>query len=204
MPVIELIQGNGCNIRCWTITESTILLESACRLSKINPVNSFTLETRYQQYMVTQLLFAELFPGDQLTYESTGKPVTNSAMHVSISHCGNTVVMMKSEVACGIDIERIHPRVEKVKHKFLNDEELLRIESAPTEELVRYWTAKEAMFKVYGSEAVFMKSNIFIDRVTSFNAEAALTDGALTLRRSIQYRVINDMMLAWTETTHGS
>lgn len=204
MPVNELIRGKGCLIANWTITEGSEALERACDKAGINPVNNFTLEARYQQYLVTQLLFAEMFQGEKLSYESTGKPVTNSEHFVSISHSGNTVVIMKSDVACGVDIERIHPRVEKVKHKFLNDEELIRVKAGSHEELVRYWTAKEAMFKVYGSQDVFMRSNIFVNNVTSSQADALLRDGELVISRTINYRVLGEMMLAWTETNHGS
>jgi phosphopantetheinyl transferase len=203
MAVNELIRGKGCTIKCWAIDESTEALEAGCRAAGITPVNNFTLVARYRQYLVTQLLFAEMFPGEILTYESTGKPVTNSDNYISISHCGDTVVMMKSNTACGVDIERIHSRVEKVKHKFLTDEELARVEAASTEELVRYWTAKEAMFKVYGSEDVFMRSHIFVNNVTSSKAEATLLDGELALSRIIRYCVYSDMILAWTEE-HGS
>lgn len=204
MPVNELIRGKGCSIACWTITEGSVALERACGEAGLIPVNNFTLEARYQQHLVTQLLFAQMFQGEKLSYESTGKPVTNSEHFVSISHSGNTVVMMKSDVACGVDIERMHPRIEKVKHKFLNDEELIRLTAASNEELVRYWTAKEAMFKVYGSQGVFMRSNIFVNNVTSSQADALLRDRELIISRTINYRMLGEMILAWTETNHGS
>lgn len=204
MPVNEVIRGEGCSVHSWSVVESTAELESQCLDNGISAMNNFSLESRYQQFLVTQLLFVTMFPGQKLSYESTGKPITNSNSFVSISHSGKIVVMMKSEIACGVDIERIHPRVEKVKHKYLTDDELLRVQSASTEELVRYWTAKEAMFKVHGSEDVFMRSNIFVENVSSSQADVQLRDGELTLKRTIRFRVDGDMMLAWTEASHGT
>jgi phosphopantetheinyl transferase len=201
MPVTESITGKGCVIECWTITESAGELENLCRRAGIEPVNTFALEDRYKQHMTTLLLFNRLFTGHQLRYHSTGKPYVTQGPYVSISHSADTVVMMRADAECGTDIEGIHPRVAKVRRKFLNDDELVRVQDADTETLVRYWTAKEAMFKVYGSETVFMRSNIFVDSVTASLARAELRDGDLILKRTIQYRVVKNMILAWTETT---
>lgn len=202
MPVTETISGETCRIHSWKITESTAELEEACRAAGIVPLNNFVLEDRYKQHMATLLLFDGLFAGETLQYASTGKPYVKEGTYVSISHSGDTVVMMRSGTECGVDIECIHPRVEKVKHKFLDDEELLRVQGANIETMTQYWTAKEAMFKVYGSQEVFMRNNIFVRDVTAQHAKAELRDGTIVLKRNIRFHVLGDMMLAWTEPTH--
>jgi phosphopantetheinyl transferase len=203
MPITESFEGNGCRIECWTISESTAELENLCNVNGIATANTFALESRYQQHMATQLLFNHLFGAGEglLQYHSTGKPYVygSELHHVSISHSGVRVTMMKSGHACGVDIERIHPRVEKVKHKFLNDDELVAVNGAPTFTVVQYWTAKEAMFKVYGSQEVFMRNNIVVSAVNGDEACAELKDRDLTLKRRIVFRVVDDMLLAWTE-----
>lgn len=199
MPVTEIISRNACRIECWAITESVAELERLCAESGITPVNNFVLEARYQQYMVTQLLFCRLFENETLKYKPSGKPYVSESRFISISHSGDVVVMMRSESECGVDIERIHPRVEKVKHKFLSDEELERVKDEDFRTLVLYWTAKEAMFKVYGSEDVFMRSNIFVSDVTSLSAHAELRDGELVIERAVYYHLLDEMMIAWTE-----
>lgn len=111
--------------------------------------------------------------------------------------------MMKSDHACGVDIERIHPRVRKVRHKFLNDAELLVTANSSDFLLTQYWTAKEAMFKVYGNDTVFMRSNIFADNLSDTEGIANLKDGSLEIRRKIRFHVNGDMILAWTERIDG-
>lgn len=200
MPVTETISKHTSTIECWTITESTAELERLCANCGIQPVNNFALEARYRQYMVTQLLFRRLFDLEELRYHENGKPYASGSRSVSISHSGDVVVMMRSQHECGVDIERIHQRVEKVKHKFLSDEELERVEGAAIHTLVQYWTAKEAMFKVYGSQDVFMRSNIFINDVGSSHAHAELRDGDMVILRDIYFHQLNDLLLAWTAT----
>ncbi len=170
-----------------------------CDAAGINLVNTFALESRYQTYLATQLLCKGLFGTGVLRYHPTGKPYIDQLRKVSISHSGNLVVMMRSVDECGVDLEKIHSRVQKVSHKFLNDEELERVNGAPVETLVRYWCAKEAMFKVYGSQDVFMRSNIFVDDVTEAGAKAVLIDGDLRIPRTIKFHTLDGMMLAWTE-----
>ena len=183
----------------WTITEAVNELEHLCSGLNVADGSGFSLEARYKQYLVTQLLHRRLFPESELSYEPTGKPVVSNGRHISISHSGDIVVMMESAAACGTDIEKIHPRVEKVKRKFLSDDELHLYAGASTEELTRLWTAKEAMFKVHGSDTVFMRSNIFVQLISPELAHARLWDGSLEIQRNIRFHINGDMILAWTE-----
>lgn len=199
MPVtseIDLINGL---ILCWHVAESTEELEHLCVQRDIILPPPMHLESRRKQVMATSLLHAQLFPGTILSYTGTGKPVIDSNNHVSISHSGEMLVMMKSSIPCGIDIERIHSRVQKVRHKFLNDDELVETEHASDHIVTQYWTSKEAMFKVSGSDRVFMRSNIFVRDLNADHATAVLIDGAEEIRRKIRFHVNEDMILAWTE-----
>lgn len=183
---------------CWKIIESVNALELLCSDNSVSLNSTFPLESRNKQYMATLLLFAKLFPETSLQYLPSGKPVVSNGEYLSISHSGDLVVMMRSAIPCGVDIEQIHPRVEKVKHKFLSDEELTR--NSTLEQLTQYWTAKEAMFKVHGTDTVFMRSNIFVKILSPSEADAILLDGELEIKRKIRFRVTDNMILAWTET----
>ncbi|WP_431218070.1 4'-phosphopantetheinyl transferase family protein [Puia sp. P3] len=69
-------------------------------------------------------LFPE-FPVEEIMIADTRQPfLASQRFHFSISHCGNyaaAVVSLSSRV--GVDIEQISPRIERVGHKFLDDEE---------------------------------------------------------------------------------
>jgi phosphopantetheinyl transferase len=192
MPITSEIATEGGKIAWFTIVESIVELEGQCGALGLNTFADVRLEPRRGQLMATALLHHHLFPGMHLSYESTGKPVVDGNAHISISHSGNSVVMMRADFPCGIDIERVHERVSKVRHKFLSDEELTLTAGSDHYVLTQYWTAKEAMFKVYGSEEVFMRSNIFVHKLTADQAAAILRDGSLELKRKIRYRVTED------------
>ncbi len=74
-------------------------------------------------------------------------------LHISISHSSTTCLLAVSDRPIGVDIESPRPQLARVAHKFLMDEEsarLDRVEERHTyiHELLRYWTAKEATFKL--------------------------------------------------------
>lgn len=199
MPVINEIETAGGKILCWQVNESAGSLEQQCLQYGLEIPPQMHLESRRNQVMATSLLHRLIFPGTSLSYARTGKPMVSNDQHISISHSGDILVMMKSDYSCGVDIERIHPRVRKVRHKFLNDTELLVTTNSSDFTLTQYWTAKEAMFKVYGSDAVFMRSNIFVYSLSDTEAIAELKDGSLEIRRKIRFHINGDMILAWTE-----
>lgn len=183
----------------WHVTEAAEELEQKCVKHELTLPVAMHLESRRNQVMATSLLHRLLIPGTILSYETTGKPLVNNGQFVSITHCGDMLVMMRSDSACGVDIERIHPRVRKVRRKFLNDEELELTRDASDFTLTQYWTAKEAMFKVYGSDEVFMRSNIFVSHLSETESIAELKDASLEIKRKIRFQIIDDMILAWTE-----
>lgn len=202
MPVTDKILTSDGIIHYWETNETSDELIALCNSRAITAFNDIQLESRRKQMMVTALLHHELFPATQLNYAPTGKPYVTSEDKISISHSGNIVIMMKSKSECGVDIEHIHPRIRKVRHKFLSDSELLITADLPDRILAQFWTAKEAMFKVSGSDAVFMRSNIFVDEIDNDQATAVLIDGAQKIIRRIRYHYKNEMVIAWTEIIH--
>jgi phosphopantetheinyl transferase len=81
------------------------------------------------QHLAGRYLLRHLFPDfplDLIKIADTRKPyLENEAYHFSISHCGDYAAVIVSKTArVGIDIEVPTPKVEKIKHKFLHEEEL--------------------------------------------------------------------------------
>ncbi|HTF02998.1 MAG TPA: 4'-phosphopantetheinyl transferase superfamily protein, partial [Bacteroidia bacterium] len=194
------IKTKSGRILYWNITESLDELEHSCAEQGISVDNTAHHEMRRKQLLVTQLLHALMHPDLPLTYSATGKPMLDERTHVSISHSGKYLVMMSADEPCGVDIEKITPQVERIRAKFLSDAELERTTEASELELIQYWTAKEAMFKVYGSDHVFLRSNIFVGPPTTDRTSAVLQDGDLEIKRDIRFYRIDNMMLAWTES----
>ena len=74
-------------------------------------------------------------------------------LHFSISHCGQAVGCVLSEMPCGLDIERVRRASPSLISKTMNQGEVKQIYSSshPDVEFIRLWTRKEAVFKLLGT-----------------------------------------------------
>jgi len=118
---------------------------------------------------------------------------------MSLSHCEGFVAAIHSDVSVGIDVERINPRVQKIKNYFLRDEEidLLGKENG---ELMLAWSAKESIFKWYGRQKLGFKSQLCI-RSIDFEGqvmEMELSTSEHNLIQSVFFRQDSDKVLTWT------
>lgn len=141
-----------------------------------------------RQHLAGRYLLSYLFPDfpvEDIRIADTRQPfLASQRFHFSISHCGNyaaAIVSLSSRV--GVDIEQISPRIERVGHKFLDEEEAHFFNDDYArfleqwglrgrvfqEFLTLIWSAKEAIFKWYGKgELDFRKhmkleGNILLD-----------------------------------------
>ncbi len=84
-----------------------------------------------------------------------GKPyLKNSPLYISISHSGDMAACAISEKFVGIDIEKMREVNPRLINRICTDEEKTFIEHSKdkNEALLDIWTAKEAYFKITGTE----------------------------------------------------
>jgi len=141
----------------WHIAEPESFFTEAVPLQR-----EITHPNKRLQHLAGRFLLKELypdFPYELIKIADTRKPfLANEAYHFSISHCGDyAAVMVSKESRVGVDVERVHAKVQKVKHKFLGaDEQLLIEQAAPgcTDHYIRLlttaWSIKESLYKWYG------------------------------------------------------
>jgi len=100
----------------------------------------------------------------ELGYSATNKPfLTGRPEHISISHSHDKLaIICNTKSNTGIDIELIRDKVQKIRHKFLNEQELAFAQN-DVEKLITYWAAKETLYKVYGLKEMDFKLNLFVD-----------------------------------------
>jgi len=138
------------HLAIWSIQEPASFLETDVQLAV--PI---TNEERRTQHLAVRLLFKLMMPEadlSQLVMADNGKPyLIGLPFHFSFSHCKGYAACAVDDKPVGIDIEIIHPRIAKVAHKFLNDQERAMItaleEQAQLNQLAFLWAAKEAMYK---------------------------------------------------------
>lgn len=119
-------------------------------------------ESRLKQWLSVRLLLNEIYSDASITYDKFGKPMLSNGVEISISHAGEyAVIALNSTKKCGIDIEQISSKVERIKEKFLSLDELEKVTSL--EELTLFWCAKEALYKLYGKKELIFNEQLFVD-----------------------------------------
>lgn len=189
----------------WEITETVHSLRAFLEDKGVNlqwskmPSN----EKKLKQWLAVRVLLFQVFDHCELKYDEEGKPFIDQAHHISISHSGRfVVVMFNKKEACGVDIQEISDKVVAIKHKFLNDEELARFpfsDEESTAALTTMWGAKEAIFKAYGKQGVFLKEHIEltdVDNLTNLTGWLAINQDKK--RYQLTSKRIEDFTLVYT------
>jgi phosphopantetheinyl transferase len=163
----------------WKIEE-----EESFFLQSVVPQRNVSHPHKKLQHLAGRYLLKYLFPDFPLSLiliADTRKPyLENETYHFSISHCGDYAAAIVSRTKrVGVDIELPSDKVERIKHKFLNEAEM-SIASNPersrrindlseVEDLTLLWSCKEAVFKWYGLGEVDFKGHIVTRSITSNN-----------------------------------
>jgi 4'-phosphopantetheinyl transferase len=141
----------------WKISETVNELLSKISLKdhEAELYNSFVAEVRKKQWLAYRILIRELLKPEDfpVVYDESGKPyLAGSEYHISVSHTEDLAgVIISKNGRVGIDLEMIRLRVAKVRHKFMNDDELASLQSGrELEQMTLVWCAKEALYKFCG------------------------------------------------------
>lgn len=151
----------------WEIRESAGELLEGLRLSPAEKqlYDTFRTGSRQLQWLAYRRLIRDLISPERypVVYDESGKPfLAGSSRHISVTHTGDWAgVIISSRVRVGIDMERIRPRIERVKEKFLSEVELSFISAESfLEDLTLSWCAKEALYKLYGQRNLDFRENL--------------------------------------------
>ena len=158
------------HLAIWSIQEPASFFETDVQLAI--PISN---EERRTQHLAVRLLFKLMMPAadlNQLVMADNGKPyLIGLPFHFSFSHCKGYAACAVDDKPTGIDIEIIHPRIAKVAHKFLNEQEKAMIagleENDQLNQLAFLWAAKEAMYKKHEQLGIDFAKDFNILELTS-------------------------------------
>ncbi|MDR2119714.1 MAG: 4'-phosphopantetheinyl transferase superfamily protein [Tannerella sp.] len=150
-------------------------------------------EIRKAEWLAVRLLLRELTSKEaSVAYHDNGAPyLLESEYNISISHTkGYAAVILDCVHSVGIDIEYRSERVQRIKSRFLNEDEYDRLNSASTEVLLICWSAKETTFKMTRQRAADFRKDI---RILSF--ELSETTGYIDVKETFTseaatYRIV--------------
>lgn len=130
------------------------------------------------EYVASRKLIGRMCEQIKIPYKGIrkdeyGKPfLIDSAYHISISHSYPMVVCaIHLERPCGIDIESSRPQLLKIKHKFLNEAELAFC-GDDLSRLCLHWSAKEALYKIYGRKRLLFAEQLAVKDITENEIKA--------------------------------
>lgn len=158
--IYKQLNTNNAGILIWQTEESEQELKNLLPASELyeKELNNLSSPKRRLEFLASRVALNAL-AGKRIdvSYTSEGKPVCISEnLHISISHSGKWIaVMMHPTNAVGIDIEIPTDKFEKLYKRFLNPEEQAHLYSpAGLHKIQLAWSAKEALYKIIGAEAV--------------------------------------------------
>jgi len=210
MPLILTKKINyDLSLNVWRLDETLEDLNAQVILDveEENYLNSFGNVTRKKQWLGYRILLQHLLEGKRIKicYDQFGKPfIPGSECHLSVSHSVDYVAaIINRKGHIGIDIERIRERIERVKDRFLSEEELKNIGAEQRlEKLHICWGAKESLYKWYGKPDVDFKADMMLEQFHylcigkgMFRATMNLPEGIGYF--TIHYQKIGDYMLVW-------
>lgn len=128
-------------------------------------------ESRQLQQLATRYVLYILqhdFPFTAIEINASGKPyLQDCRLQFNLSHTSLLAAAIVSDrISVGIDVEKISPRVLKIQHKFINEDEAVGLVGKTIDEqisiLTKYWTIKEAVYKWWGKGSVDFAGDICI------------------------------------------
>lgn len=143
------------NILLWHLTESEEAWMGLAEKTGYLFPNQLPNRRDIERF-ATFLLLKEAKLEDQLHYNEFGKPVLKDGRFISISHDKKLVGIIIHDEEIGLDIQTVEERIHRIANKFCNEDELNRFHS--TEERSAIWSAKEAIFKYFGTDVPFAES----------------------------------------------
>lgn len=200
MPLYKKINSDDFTIALWRIEEELPFFES-----KFHAHPDIQNENKRLQWYATRHLVNQLL-GDHVSMikDEMGKPsFKNSSHYISLSHTPVFAAVMFSEkVPVGVDLEMINPKVERIAHKFLREDEINSIQAdEKIEKLILYWSAKEALYKLHGKGDIEFKTQLLIEPFElSLNGmlNAEIIGGDESLKNlKIQYEFFEDHVLTY-------
>jgi phosphopantetheinyl transferase len=162
----------------WKITENAEELLSQIVLSQEEQLlyASFRTETRRNQWLAYRRLIKELISPQRypVHYDESGKPfLAGTNWNISVTHTEDYAgVIISHKLKVGIDMELLRPRIDRIKEKFLSQEELSFLSAEKyLEQLTLAWCAKEAIYKLYGYRNLDFRKNIKVYVPDNMNVE---------------------------------
>ena len=167
--------------------------------SDVASASRFQNDRRRREHLAwRRVVRNELGRGVAIDYNEVGAPTVDIPnTHISVAHGGERVAVAIADERVGVDIENLDRNYERVKSRFMSpaEEALSDMEEWPA----MVWTAKEAIYKLYGKREVDLTEDIHI---TALNTETMTLSAEVRDTKGIvvEVRIIENSVVVATAT----
>lgn len=126
-----------------------------------------------------------------------GRPhITNFESFFSISHSRDKIAIIFSlDKLVGIDIEHCLNKIERIRPKFINQNDF--ISDTSIEDTTLIWSAKESIYKFFHDKSLYsFKETIAITQRNETTLDYKLFSSIAT-NAKMHYHIINDLIITW-------
>jgi 4'-phosphopantetheinyl transferase len=187
MPIIlQKKYTNGTHLAVWQITESHDELQAMLPSEILTDAELANIHHPQKQveFFCSRLTIKFLTDFLDIKYlgikkDEFGKPyLVGTHWQMSLTHTTHYVaVVMHPTQALGIDMEKPSEKLRKIAHRIMSKNEV-KDANDDLEKLCIYWSAKEALYKLYGKKKVDFRGNLFI---SPFQKEDYVISGKLNI-----------------------
>ena len=150
--------------------------------SDVASASRFQNDRRRREHLAwRRVVRSELGRNVLIEYNEVGAPVVDTPnTHISVAHGGERVTVAFADEPVGVDVESLDRNYDRVKSRYMSpaEEALSEMEEWPAV----VWTAKEAIYKLYGQREVDLTEDI---RIMAFDAERMQLNAAVRERADI-------------------
>ncbi len=190
MPLLnDLVPNESLLCKLWRIDELEEIMDPNNELNSEDYQIFLKRKANHlrNQFLASRKLIGLINPDLRISYKEN-IPILSDNRNISISHSDEIVtVLISKENGIGVDVEKIQDKVHSVASKFLNSNEMHFFGNKPsTRQLIRAWTAKEAVYKALRKPGINFSDNIildkFNDKAKSANAKFISSDQETTFK----------------------
>ena len=142
----------------WEITESIEELKNQLLSVDMAELEKKVSDKRKLEFLGVRVALKHMLGYEiAVKYDAEGKPfLVDESLHISVSHSGKWIaVMAHPDKSVGIDIEVPTDKIQKLYTRFLSETEQEELSGGQNiQQLQIAWSAKEALYKIIGKEAV--------------------------------------------------
>lgn len=116
--------------------------------------------TKLKELLLVRKILKSVLPEHKILYEGRLPYLEPRDYEISITHSFPYAALAISRNKVGIDIEPFNPKILKIQHKFLNEDEAGFIEkNKETSYLTVIWSLKESLYKIHHSKYWSLKKH---------------------------------------------